>query len=271
MHYYHSMVSFARMLVKITLRLGDRAGFLFLIFVLLLMCQTSTTISMASSTNPAILGQGVTLSASINPSQATGEVTFYDESVILGIAPAANGSATLSTILLNPGQRSLTARFESRAGFAASASKSITVTVNADPSSVFGKPTSYPTTSTSNASIAVADFNGDGHLDIVTNAFTVLMGNSDGTIQPPVYYTSSIEANAVAVGDFNGENLSRRKLELGRRFASGFSLRPAGAPVQRLRPVFSETTSRASWAISATGSRTRKRNCRELIGFSFNQ
>src|SRR5271170_713684 len=101
MHYYHSMVSFARMLVKITLRLGDRAGFLFLIFVLLLMCQTSTTISMASSTNPAILGQGVTLSASINPSQATGEVTFYDESVILGIAPAANGSATLSTILLN--------------------------------------------------------------------------------------------------------------------------------------------------------------------------
>src|SRR5579863_14888 len=155
---YHSMVSFARMLVKTTLKLSDRAGFLFFIFVLPLVCQTSTTISMASSANTAILGQRVTLSASINPSQATGEVTFYDETVILGIAPAANGSATLSTILLNPGLRSLRARFESRAGFAATASQAIAVMVNAAPSAALTKPSSYQTTSTSNASIAVGDF-----------------------------------------------------------------------------------------------------------------
>jgi uncharacterized protein (TIGR03437 family) len=204
-HCYYSVVSFSRIHGNITRKLNNRAAFLLFILTLPLMCQPSTTISIASSANPAILGQRVTLSASINPVQATGEVTFYDESLILGIAPVANGSATLSTILLSPGQRSLKARFESHSGFAASASQAIAVTVNSSPSSALGKPASYPTASTINQHIAVADFNGDGHLDIVTNNFTVLMGNGDGTFQPPVYYTAQINADAVATGDFNGD------------------------------------------------------------------
>ena len=123
----------------------------------------------------------------------------------MGIAPAANGSATLSTILLNPGRRSLQARFESRVGFAGSTSQSITVTVNTASSTAFTKPASYPTASAIYQHIAVADFNGDGHLDIVTNDFTVLMGNGDGTFQPAVYYTAQTAAYGVVTGDFNGD------------------------------------------------------------------
>jgi hypothetical protein len=41
--------------------------------------------------------------------------------------------------------------------------------------------------------IAVADFNGDGHLDLavanqLTNNVSVLLGNGDGTFQPAVNY-----------------------------------------------------------------------------------
>jgi hypothetical protein len=58
--------------------------------------------------------------------------------------------------------------------------------------------------------IAVADFNSDGKLDIVTcgsaNNILVLLGNGDGTFQPSVTYTAGTTfPNAVMLGDFNGD------------------------------------------------------------------
>lgn len=193
------------MQADITENLRIRAALLCFVIAHSLTGQTSTAISLVISANPVLLGQRITLSASINPSQAAGEVTFYDESIILGVVPTANGAATLSTILLNPGRRSLKARFESHSGFTASASQSISVTVNAAPSAALTKPASYSTASAINDQIAVADFNGDGHLDIVTNNYAVLMGNSDGSFQSPVYYTAQTAAYGVATGDFNGD------------------------------------------------------------------
>ena len=78
------------------------------------------------------------------------------------------------------------------------------------------------------SSIASADFNGDGHLDLVvvnnkdsrvpvgrfTLTFTeqnqpgtvsVLLGNGDGTFQAPQNFAASISPTSVAVGDFNGD------------------------------------------------------------------
>ena len=57
--------------------------------------------------------------------------------------------------------------------------------------------------------IAVADLNGDGHLDLVTaNVFrtvSVLFGNGDGTFGSPASYNVVEGPSSIAVGDFNGD------------------------------------------------------------------
>jgi len=58
------------------------------------------------------------------------------------------------------------------------------------------------------SAIAAADMNGDGKLDLVTSSATVILGNGDGTFQPPstdpntyCYYYGT--TTAVSVADFN--------------------------------------------------------------------
>jgi len=59
-------------------------------------------------------------------------------------------------------------------------------------------------------SVAAADFNGDGNLDLVVadylaGSVSVLMGNGDGTFQAAVSYSVHPGPIFVAVGDFNGD------------------------------------------------------------------
>jgi len=75
--------------------------------------------------------------------------------------------------------------------------------------------------------IVTADFNGDGSLDLVLVgqdpttqywSYTVLLGNGDGSFQPPVSYPqTSGNANSVLVADFNNDH----KPDLAVTFASG--------------------------------------------------
>jgi hypothetical protein len=60
--------------------------------------------------------------------------------------------------------------------------------------------------------VAVADFNGDGKLDLaVTNysyqTVSILLGNGDGTFQTAATYATGVNPLALAVGDFNGDGI----------------------------------------------------------------
>lgn len=72
----------------------------------------------------------------------------------------------------------------------------------------FSLPTSYPPGSNR---LTVADFNGDGNLDVAATGntpdgqLTLLIGNGDGTFQPAETYATGPESGFITAGDFNGD------------------------------------------------------------------
>ena len=147
-----------------------------------------TTITLSASPDPATLGQPVTLSTTVSPI-ATGKVTFYDGTTVLGIRPLAGGQASLTTSLLPSGSRSLKAYYSGDATFAPATSTVLAQRVNTVPSSGFGPPVKFGDALLATF-VTVADINGDGKPDLVSaNGFSysvsVLLGNGDGTFALP--------------------------------------------------------------------------------------
>jgi hypothetical protein len=170
--------------------------------------QTSTTITISAPSNTSVFGAAVQLSANVTPSGASGDVTFYDGSNILGISALAGGSATLTTKLLGVGARSLSAHYSGDSGNLPSTSVAVAHTVTSVAAGGFQAAASY-SAGTSPNGIAVADFNGDGALDLAVSDYggtvNVFLGNGDGTFQTAVSYPAGATASAVAAGDFNGD------------------------------------------------------------------
>jgi hypothetical protein len=59
------------------------------------------------------------------------------------------------------------------------------------------------------SAVATGDFNRDGKLDIAVedDGVSVLLGNGDGTFQPPVNYLPEGTGRAIVVADFNGDGI----------------------------------------------------------------
>ena len=83
-------------------------------------------------------------------------------------------------------------------------------------SSIFLAALDYDSAGQNSRSMAAADLNNDGHVDLVTadvcnsnctnGVVSVLLGNGDGTFQTAVSYSSGgLDASAVAIGDVNGD------------------------------------------------------------------
>ncbi len=75
----------------------------------------------------------------------------------------------------------------------------------------FLAPRIFPTNGNPTA-VALADFNGDGKLDLAattartsTGAVAILLGNGDGTLGPPTTYPVSRDPSAIVAGDFNND------------------------------------------------------------------
>src|SRR5262249_25901055 len=94
-----------------------------------------TTVAMTSAPSPSLIGQTVTLSATVSPvppatGVPTGTLTFRDRATSLGTATLVNGTASLAISTLTLGSHSLTVAYSGDAAFASSTSAAVTQVVN---------------------------------------------------------------------------------------------------------------------------------------------
>ena len=90
-----------------------------------------TSVTVTPAPNPSVYGQSVILTATVNPSTATGKVTFKDGKTTLGTGTLSGGIATFSTTKqLKVGSHSITAVYTGDKDNAMSTSPAIIQTVN---------------------------------------------------------------------------------------------------------------------------------------------
>jgi hypothetical protein len=153
--------------------------------------QTRSSTTIVAFPNPSNYGQPVTLTAIVT-SGATGKVTFYDGVMILGIATLSGTEASLTTVMLASGNRSLRAYYQGDGTYAGSSSASLAQTVVTGPS--LGPNPGVSAPGATAVAIAVGDFNGDGKQDLVmatspTSTVTVYLGGGNGPFQAGTPYS----------------------------------------------------------------------------------
>ena len=88
-----------------------------------------STAALNLSPNPATQGSPVTLTMTV-PASATGTVTFYDGTTLIGTGPIVNGAATLTITNLAAGSHSITAVYGGDANHTAVTSPAMSLTIN---------------------------------------------------------------------------------------------------------------------------------------------
>lgn len=169
---------------------------------------SASSVTLSASPNPSKYGQAVTLTATVTPG-ASGKVTFYDGVTMLGVASLFGTQASLTTVFLPSGARSLRAYYSGDGTYSLSSSEVLPHTVIPAISAGLRQAVNYPSAA-QGSSIALGDFNGDGKPDFATvdgetKIVSVFLGNGDGTFRTGQTYSTVSEARALAAGDFNGD------------------------------------------------------------------
>src|SRR5206468_1874764 len=112
--------------------------------------RASSTTAVASSQNPSVVGQPVTLTATVSAASPgsgtpTGTVTFKDGATALATNMLSGGQALLSLSSLTAAAHSITAAYSGDANFNTNLSATLTQTVNKADSTVTLTSTTNPT------------------------------------------------------------------------------------------------------------------------------
>jgi hypothetical protein len=183
--------------------------------VTLAVQQANTATLLASSVNPSVFGQQVTITATVGtgPVFPTGTVTFMDGTSALGTATLSNGVASISTSALSLGSHSITASFGGDSNFVGSASATLTQTVNqasslttvvASPSSaVFGQQLTINATVTAVAPGAGTPTGAVTFLDNAKSLGTVTLNNGSASFAISSLVIGNHSFTASYAGDVN--------------------------------------------------------------------
>lgn len=192
----------------------------------------STTTTAASSANPSVFSQLITLSATIRPSfggNATGTVTFLDGTTTLGTSSAVANAAQLSLSTLATGSHSITARYNGDANFAGSTSSAFSQTVSQS-------ATSTSVASSLNPSIV-------GQSVTFTATVQVVSGNSPTGTVTFLDGTSSLGAVSLAnsAAQFSTSALATGSHSITARYSgdANFAASTSSALTQVVNPVAS--------------------------------
>jgi sugar lactone lactonase YvrE len=194
---------------------GDGAGFLGSTSAVLTesVGKAAATVTPASSANPSVAGQPVTLSATVSPAGATGTVQFLDGATSVGVATVGNGTASLTTSALTAGSHSITAVYSGDGNYAASVSGALTETILKAASSValgsstnpstFGQPVTFTATVIPNSATGTVQF-----LDGATVLGTVAVSAGSAVLSTSALSPGSHTITAAYSGNANFNSAS---------------------------------------------------------------
>jgi hypothetical protein len=144
--------------------------------------NTPDTVALQTAPFSVTLGYSATLTATISPAAATGNVSFYDGSVELGSAPVEAGAAVFTSTFMTAGSQSLTAVYSGDTTYISNTSSPATLQVS--------NPGSTPTTT----ALALSESSGNAG-DFVTLTATVLPTGATGQVN--FYANNALLGSAV--------------------------------------------------------------------------
>ena len=170
--------------------------------------KITTTVNLASSSNPSTYGGSVIFTATMTPGSATGTVTFKDGGTTIGTGTIGSGTATYSISSLTAGSHSITAVYSGDANCNTSTSSTLTQTVNKTATSVvlasssnpsnYGGSVTFTATMTPVGATGTVTFKDGG-----TTLGTGTLGSGTATYSTSSLSVSSHSITAVYGGDTN--------------------------------------------------------------------